>query len=47
MISIVGIKFYFQQAISVLGPDLLKKDVSGQKHKKVNITNEFYIFKLV
>ena len=41
-------KFQLQQAILIFGTNFQKKKyTSGQKQKKMNITIEFFIFKLV
>ena len=40
-------KFQLQQTILIFGTNFQKKYTSGQKHKKMIITIEFFIFELV
>ena len=40
-------KFQLQQTILIFGTNFQKKYTSGRKHKKMNITIEFFIFELV
>ena len=40
-------KFQLQKKILIFGPNFQKKYTSGQKHKKMSIAIEFFIFKLV
>ena len=43
----VDSKFHLQQIVLIFGTNFRKKYTSGQKHKKMNITIEFFIFKFV
>ena len=44
---IVGSKFQVKQTILIFGKKIQKKDTSGQKLDKIDITIEFYMLKLV
>ena len=43
----LGSKFQLQQASLIFGKNFQKKDTPSQKQKNMNITIEFFIFKLV
>ena len=47
MTKIVDSEFQLQQTTLIFGTNFQKRDTSGRKHKKMNITIELFIFELV
>ena len=47
MTKIEDSEFQLQQTILIFGTNFQKRDTSGRKHKKMNITIELFIFELV
>ena len=47
MTKIVDSKFQLQQKILIFGTNFQKRDTSGRKNKKMNLTIELFIFELV
>ena len=43
----LGSKFWLEQAILIFGKNFQEKDTSSRKLDKMDITIEFFIFKLV